>query len=59
MLFKIKWKFKVNQLNFRACEALKKCLPEILHDPNSRFITDEIVKKWHLNLLENIKIPAT
>ena len=40
----------------RACEALKKCLPEILHDPSSKFITDEIVKKWHINLLENVKI---
>ena len=41
---------------FRACEALKKCLPEILHDYNGKFITDEIVKKWHINLLENLKI---
>jgi CCR4-NOT transcription complex subunit 9 len=40
----------------RACEALRKCLPEILHDPDGKLITDEIVRKWHLNLLENLKI---
>ncbi len=49
---------KIISLNFiiRACEALRKCLPEILQDPHGKLINDEIVKKWHLNLLENLKI---
>jgi hypothetical protein len=28
----------------------------VLQNPDGKFITDEIVKKWHLNLLENLKI---
>jgi hypothetical protein len=35
---------------------LKKCLPDVLQNPDGKFITDEIVKKLNLNLLENLKI---
>eukprot|EP00828_Plagiopyla_frontata_P042257 TRINITY_DN6256_c0_g1_i1.p3 TRINITY_DN6256_c0_g1~~TRINITY_DN6256_c0_g1_i1.p3 ORF type:complete len:296 (+),score=41.43 TRINITY_DN6256_c0_g1_i1:97-984(+) len=41
--------------NQRANDALKKCLPDILKNPSQKqFITDELVKRWHTNLLQNL-----
>ena len=40
----------------RSNEALKKCLPDVLRDVNQKFIIDENVKKWHINLLKNLGI---
>ncbi|EGR29075.1 hypothetical protein IMG5_163650 [Ichthyophthirius multifiliis] len=40
--------------NPRANEALKKILPNNFKDPNWKLIKDETVKKWHINLLQNL-----
>ena len=49
---------EVNHINLtiRANEALKKCLPEILKNSNQKLIKEENIKKWHLQLLENLEI---
>jgi CCR4-NOT transcription complex subunit 9 len=38
-------------MNLRAGEVLKKYLPNILKDPSQQYIKDDVVKKWHINLL--------
>jgi len=42
--------------NPKAREALKQMLPEALRDPDKKKITDEAVKRWHTQLLENLKL---
>ncbi|CAD8098590.1 unnamed protein product [Paramecium primaurelia] len=42
--------------NQKAGEVLKKYLPQVLKDPTQSFIKDEVVKKWHNNLLQNLSI---
>lgn len=42
--------------NSKAREALKQMLPDALRDPDKKKITDEAVKRWHAQLLENLRI---
>jgi len=42
--------------NPKAREALKQMLPDALRDPDKKKITDEAVKRWHAQLLENLRI---
>lgn len=42
--------------NNRANEALKKCLPDVLKSNNVSFIQDDNVRRWHLQLLQNLEI---
>jgi len=44
-------KFFVLKLINRANEALRKCLPDALKDTSQKFITDDVVKRWHNSLL--------
>lgn len=38
----------------RAKEALKKILPNPLKEADQEIITDETVKKWHIQLLQTL-----
>lgn len=40
--------------NKKACEALKKCVPEALKNPPSSLLNEEYVKKWHQSLMKNL-----
>ena len=40
--------------NKKACEALRKCVPEALKNPPSSLLNEEYVKKWHQSLMKNL-----
>lgn len=40
--------------NKKACEALRKCVPEALKNPPASLLNDEYVKKWHHELTKNL-----
>jgi len=60
MLLKIGRKSKVfpflkkNLMRLRANEALRKYLPAPLRDLDQKLITDDVVKKWHGQLLQSL-----
>lgn len=38
----------------RANDALRKTLPQALRDPEQTLITEDAVKRWHTQLLQNL-----